>query len=120
MATDLQKRTYNIIKKNPAIPTYKAMILAGYSPKTALNARTNLVNSRGFQSIEDAYRYELVKKGITPKFIAKQVKEGARSADLKTRLPYLESIKKDLGISEQAPDTLIQVNLAQEIDKLAT
>ena len=108
------------MRANPSLSPANALIMAGYSDKNALANKASILKSKGIANLSSLYKYELVRQGMRPQKIAKLAVEGARSADLKTRLPYLESIKKDLGISEQAPDTLIQVNLAQEIDKLAT
>ena len=120
MATKLQKRAFEIMRANPSMSPANALIMAGYSDKSVLGSKTDLLNSKGIASLSSLYQFELVKQGMRPKKIAKLAVEGAKSVDLKTRLPYLESIKKDLGISEQAPDTLIQVNLAPDIDKIAT
>ena len=120
MPTILQKRAFEIMRKNPAIKPSDALIRAGYSAKSLLGGVSKHIESKGFANLQDVYRFELVSKGITPKLLARQTKEGIKSVDLKTRLPYIVEAKKDLGMVQDAPDTLIQVNLSQEIDKLAT
>ena len=108
------------MRDNPQLKPSDALIQAGYSADSILSNKSKLIQSKGFASLQDVYRYELVRKGITPKLLARQTKEGIKSVDLKTRLPYLVEVKKDLGIAQDAPDTLVQINLSSEVDKLAT
>ncbi len=119
MATKLQERAVAIKRENPGYSISYCMVMAGYSKKTATHPKADFLESKGVMNLQELLRFELVSKGITPKLIAKQTKEGIKSEDLKTRLPYLIEAKKDLGMSEETPDTAIQINLGKDLEALA-
>lgn len=64
-------------------------------------------------------QYELVRK-IKPKLLAKRLAEGVKAKDLRVALPYIMEVKKDLVISQNQPDTLVQITMSEELNKLAT
>ena len=115
MPTKLQERAVAIMKENPAITPAKAMIMAGYTDKSALNAKANLIDSKGFQNLGDIYQYEVTRKGITPKFLAKKLKEGLTDQDKKVVAVYHDKAEKVLELSKDTPDTAIQINLGSEV-----
>jgi hypothetical protein len=119
MPTKLQKRAFEIIRENPSIPITKAMIMANYSNGYAKTGQAKLLESKGFANLRDVYQYELVKRGVTPKLLAKKLKEGLKDQDKKTVLAYTIEAKKDLEISKDTPDTAIQINLDSESAKYA-
>lgn len=119
MATKLQERALEIIRKNPDISKSKALILAGYSDKTALNPTANVIGSKGFSNLRELYQFELAQKGVNPKLLAKILKKGLKDQDKKTVLAYAIEAKKDLEISKESVDTAVQINLSKDIDKYA-
>ena len=119
MPTKLQKRASAIMKANPHIKPSEALLSAGYSEKSVGSSVPRLLDSKGLANLRDVYQYELIKKGITPKLLAKLTKTGLKDKDTKVVLSYMESAKKDLEISQDTPDTAIQINLGEDISKLA-
>ena len=120
MATKLQERAFQVIKKNPEIPAYKALILAGYSERNALKNGTKILETKGFNELQSIYKYEIIRKCITPKFLAKTIKVGIKDKDAKTRLAYLQEVQKALNLSQDTPDVAVQVNIAKELEDYAT
>ncbi len=119
LPTPRQKRAWEIIIKNPDMPTYEALILAGYERKSALSNGKRILNGRGFRSLADVYRYELV-RNIKPRTLAKQLAKGVKSDDLRIALPYIQQATKDIGLADETPDTLIQINLSDKLKEYAT
>jgi hypothetical protein len=119
LPTKLQKRALEVIRKNPTISLYKALVLAGYSEKTALNPTANVVGSKGMANLQDVYKYEIIQKGITPKKLAHLLKKGLKDQDKKTVLAYIDKAEQALELSKEAPDTAIQINLGEDINRLA-
>ena len=119
-ATKLQERAFQVIKKNPDIPAYKALILAGYSERNALKNGTKILETKGFKDLQDIYKYEIIRHGVTPKVLAKTLKVGVKDKDAKTRLAYLQEVQKALNLSQDTPDVAVQVNIAKELEDYAT
>ena len=119
MATQLQKRASEIMLANPHIKPKDALLSAGYSPNSLVGGVTKLVDAKGLVNLREVYQYELIKKGITPKLLAKKLKEGLKDPDSKVVLAYSIEAKKDLEIATDTPDTAIQINLGEDISKLA-
>ncbi|HDZ14354.1 hypothetical protein LCGC14_0615210 [marine sediment metagenome] len=119
MSTKLQERAVEIIRKNPEISRAKALIMAGYSDKTALNPTANVIGSKGFANLQDVYQYELVRKGINLKFLAKKMKEGLTDKDKKVVALYHDKAEKALELSKESVDTAVQINLGSELTDLA-
>ncbi len=117
--TKLQIRAFEIIKQNPAMPLYKALVLAGYARKNAIGHTGKIVGSKGMESLQNLYKYEIVRKGVTPKFLAKKLKDGLKDKDKKTALAYLQEAQRALDISTDVPDVAIQVNLSPDLEEYA-
>ena len=119
MPTKLQKRADEIMRANPNILPSRALLSAGYSAKSVEGSLPKILDSKGLVSLREVYQYELIKKGITGKFLAKIMKKGLKDQDKKTVLAYSIEAKKDLEISKDNVDTAIQINLGSEISELA-
>ena len=119
MATKLQRRANEIMMANPGIKPKDALLSAGYSEKSVVGGVPRLIDSKGLVGLRDVYQYELIKKGITGKFLARIMKKGLKDQDKKTVLAYAIEAKKDLEIANESVDTAIQINLGSEINELA-
>ena len=119
MPTKLQRRANEIMLANPNIKPSVALLSAGYSEKSVVGGVPRLIDSKGLTNLREVYQYELIKKGITGKFLAKIMKKGLKDQDKKTVLAYSIEAKKDLEISKDNVDTAIQINLGSEISELA-
>ena len=104
---------------NPGIKPSVALLSAGYSGKNILANEAGILDSKGLVGLRDVYQYELIKKGITGKFLARIMKKGLKDQDKKTVLAYAIEAKRDLEISKDSVDTAIQINLGSEINELA-
>ena len=119
MPTKLQKRASEILASNKSITPSNALIMAGYSKNNVdKNVRT-IWGSDGMLNLKAVYQYELIKKGITPKKLAQVLQKGLKDQDKKVVLAYSIEAKKDLEIANDTPDTAIQINLGEDISKLA-
>lgn len=128
--TKLQLKTLEIKRDNPDMPMGRAMIKAGYSPKTALNAKANFVESRGGAIAIEQWREKLRGIGITDDFMAKKQMEWVTATKIKssmtepdrvvpdyeTQLKAADMIRKDFGITQQSdhPTNLKQRIIAEE------
>ena len=114
-----QSRAFEIMLKQPELSAYQALIRAGYSKNTASSAKANFMDRVAVSSMKDQLGYELIRKQVTPKYIAQLTKQGLESKDSKVVLEYIKEVKKDLNISTEATQNAIQINLTGEISKLA-
>lgn len=99
---------------------YECAILAGYEANTARNTKDQIIESVGYRNLQELYGYELARKNITPRQIARTMAQGIKDKDPKTRLAYLIEVKKDLQISQDTPDTMVQVNIGKELEDYAS
>jgi hypothetical protein len=107
------------MKENPSIPITKAMIMSDYSEGYSKTGQAKLLESKGFANLRDVYQYELVKKGVTPKLLAKKLKEGLTDQDKRVVAIYHDKAEKVLELSKDTPDTAIQINLSDEVKEYA-
>ena len=107
------------MRANPHIKPSVALLSAGYSKSSIVGSMPKILDGKGLVNLREVYQYELIKKGITGKFLAKIMKKGLKDQDKKTVLAYSVEVKKDLEISKDTPDTAIQINLGEEIRELA-
>ena len=84
MPTDKQAKAMELIRQGEK--PQKAMISAGYSPKTALHPKENLLQLEGAQEIIEQYKAEYTKVGITPIYLAIKTKEWLEAKKIKTSL----------------------------------
>lgn len=98
----------------------QALIQAGYSPSVATVHARDIINSDGFKTLQKEYHYHLDKMGVDVKLIAEKMRAGIEGEDKKASvLEYLKETKRDLGLSKDVPDTMIQINISGELQEYA-
>lgn len=111
--TAKQKKAFEHLKAG--LTKQQAMLKAGYSPKTALNAKQNLMEAPGTQVLIHQYREELRKAGVTTEVLAEVEAAGLFEDNPNVRLEYLKEAKKSLGINTQEmPENLKRRVVAEE------
>ena len=128
-ATKLQKATLEIMKDNPEMPISKAMVQAGYTPKTATRPKINFVERRGVVVAMTEWRDKLRGRGLGEDKLLDKYSEWLDAKKLKssmtepdkivpdydTQLRAGALIRKDLGFENeqqtQSQVTNVQINL---------
>lgn len=85
-----------------------AMISAGYSPKTANDPKTNLLNLQGSQKIIEQYKAEYTKVGITPMYMAKKTAEWLEATKIKSSMTEPDKIVPDYPTQLKAAEFVRQ------------
>lgn len=125
LPTEKQAKAMELIR-NGEKPK-EAMIKAGYSPETAKDPKTNLLNLKGVRNIIEQYRAEYLRVGITPHYMAKKTKEWLEATKIKgsltepdkvvpdyeTQLKAAEMVRKDWGMGQEQQN--IQINNFTEV-----
>jgi hypothetical protein len=120
MPSERQRRAIEVRVKYPEKSLYECLILAGYKKNTALNGTANFIDATAVKNVQELYGYELARQNVTPRLLAKRMREGVKNKDLRLAFQYIQEAKKDLGISKETPDTAIQINLQGELNDYAT
>jgi len=97
--TKRQKEAFKFIASG--MNKRRAMLKAGYSEKSAVNAKQNIMETRGYQELIKEYRDQLKKQGVNSEVLAQVQAKGLDDIDPKVRLDYLRENKKDLGLSQE-------------------
>lgn len=71
---------------------------AGYSEKTIMSPKQNIMDTEGFRVLLDQHREELRKAGVSIELLAEIQATGLLDKDAKVRLEYVKEAKKDFGI----------------------
>lgn len=128
--TKLQKKTLEIKRDNPDMPLGKAMVRAGYSPKTSLKPKQNFTDLKGTAMAIEQWREELRGSGLGEQKIKEKIKEwidaeriktsltepDKKVPDYKTQIEAGKMIRKDLGIETEAPGVMIQQNFIKKLE----
>jgi len=107
--TPKQRAAFENIKRG--MTKKDAMLKAGYSEKSALMAKQNLLETRGYEELIKEYRKQLYDAGITTDVLAEVQAEGLFDQDARVRLEYLKENKKDFGLVPNQNFNLTQVNI---------
>jgi len=103
--TDKQKLFVKAKIENPGISNQKAALMAGYSPNTAKDAGTAILEKTGVQ--------QFIEKLASDDMLSKKLNEGLESykiditgdkqPDFKTRLSYIQEIVGIKGYKQNTP-----------------
>lgn len=93
-----QRKAFENIEK--AMSMRQAMIQAGYSEKSAKAPKQNLLETRGYQTLQEKFNNHLTRNGVTPEMLAEIQTEGLFDQNGAIRLMYVKETKKDLGIGQ--------------------
>lgn len=83
---------------------HKAMLKAGYSKSTALNAKQNLLMSPNITKIIDRMKIRLESEGITGEYLAAKLGQFAKDDNPKVFFPAYDRIKDVIGITPNIKD----------------
>lgn len=122
--TEKQRKTFETKMTNPDIPLGKAMELAGYDEKTAMNPKQNFVDSRGVEELRKEYKNHLTQLGLGPAKIAAKMAEWLDATkistsltepdkivnDYQTQLKAGEMLREDLGLKVEKESLIQQFN----------
>lgn len=111
-ATDLQRKTFEILKENPTMPLGQAMRQAGYAPKTAEAPKQNYLEKRGIQNHMEEWKGKLRGSGLNEDFLLIKYHEWINATKLKssltepdkevpdyeTQLKVKDDLRHDLGL----------------------
>lgn len=113
-----QRKAFENIEK--AMSMRQAMIEAGYSEKVARSPKQNLLETRGYQTLQEKFNNHLSLNGVTPEMLAEIQTEGLFDQNGAVRLMYVKETKKDLGIGQQQnPENIKRRIVAEEFFDLS-
>lgn len=118
MLTDLdRKKTIGVLRVTPKIKraftnieikkmsALRGLVEAGYSPKTAKNAKA-ITTGKAYLSLKEQFREVLEDEGITPVTLAKTYSELVKSKSDEIRLKTSIHLEGHLGLKEEKKDYL--------------
>lgn len=98
-----QKATQNLVENGSTLK--KAMIDAGYSPKTAIDPG-KLTRSKGFQEIKKQYQDALIAKGLDHAKLADKMVEWIDAVKVQSSMTEPDRVVPDYQIQVKAGDML--------------
>ena len=118
--TMLQKKAFKLLIENPNVAKSKLLEAAGYAAgKKGVNS-TQILATEGFKTLQAEYNFHLNQQGVDAQLLAAKMRAGLDGEDKKTSvLEYIKETKRDIGISKEVPDTMIQINLSGELKEFA-
>lgn len=101
------------------MPKSEVLRRAGYNEGAALQS-TAVFNSAGIKNLQKEYNYYLDKEGVNTRLLAERMRDGLDGEDKKASvLEYVKEAKRDLGLSKETPDTMIQINITGDLQEYA-